>query len=266
MDAALSVRGLMTIRSYRLVLAAALALAAVIAAPPAAEAQRLDEATEMLLDKRVRSLAATIARRALRRGRRAFALGPLAGAGGAITTDGDVDLQVSGGLALMRYDIEIFITRDRVIEMLESRAKEILLERLASGEKPSPDDLERLIHQVVDDVKAELLKELEPSRFERPKLKLAVEAGHLFDADAWEIRGTFGIGISRVFVATGLVGQFADGAALVIPIELSVPMLLSGSLRSPALDWFARYDVTVNDRDTRPDRVVVGARFILDII
>jgi hypothetical protein len=256
----------MTVGSYRLVLAAAMTLATLVAAPPAAEAQRLDDAAEMLLDKRARSLAATIARRALTRGRRAFALGPLAGAAGAITTDGDPDFQVSGGLALMRYGIEIFITRDRVVEMLKSRAQEILLERLASGEAPSPEDLERLIGQVVEDVKAELLMELEPSRFERPKLKLAVEAGHLFDADGWEVRGTLGIGVSRVFVATGLVGQFADGAALVIPIELSVPMLLSGSLRSPAVDWFARYDVTVNDRDTRPDRVVVGARFILDII
>ena len=239
-----------------------------LAATTPANAQSIDTdvVLKSLLDKNARSLAGTIAKRALKRGRRAFALGPEIGIAPAITGDGDGDLHIAAGLALVRYDIEILISRDRVMELIKSRAKRILLERVVGRSKPTEADLERLVREVIEDVKAELLLELRPRRFERPKMKLTVEGARLREADAWQLRGAFGIGVSRVFVSSGLVLQVNGGADLVVPLELSVPMLLTRGLRSPSVEFFGRVDFAVTDRDNQTDVYLLGARLMLDVI
>lgn len=245
---------------------ATVAVVTALAGAPDSSAQSLDDAVAALLDRRARDLAGTVAKRALRRGRRAFALGPLIGAGPVLSTEGDLDAQISGGLALVRYDISIFISADQIAEMIKSRVQRLLLERFAGGRAPTEADVERLIGEVIDDIKAELQMQLSPRRFERPRFKLSLEVDRQIDAAAWELRGTLGFGLSRVFLATGLVGRFDDGAALVVPIEIGVPMLLSDGLRSPAIEWLARIDVAVTDRDARSDQLMLGARLMLDII
>lgn len=248
-------------------LAAALVGMSTICIPATTAAQPVDQLIEILVDREARALAKIVAKRALRRGRRAFALGPFIGGGPAFATEGgDVDLHLTGGLALTRYDIDIFVSPDRIADLVKERALELLSERLGNRAPPSRGDLERVVARVIEDVKRELLLGLVPRRFERPGFKLALEVDHLLDAGAWELRGLAGIGISRVFVTTGLVGQADDGLALVIPLELSVPMLLSDSLRAPAVEWFGRIDFAVTDRDARADRVVLGARLSLDVL
>lgn len=243
------------------------AIAVASSAPSTAAAQPVDQLIRILVDREARALAAIIAKRALRRGRRAFALGPYIGAGPAFATSGgDVDVHITGGLALTRYDIDIFVSPDRVADLIKARALELLMSRIGDRAPPSRDDLERLVARVIEDVKRELLLGLVPRRFERPGFKLALEIDHLFDAGAYEVRGIAGIGVSRVFLSTGLVIQADDGVGLVLPLELSVPMLLSSGLRSPAVEWFGRLDVAVTGRDERADRIVIGARLSLDVI
>jgi hypothetical protein len=243
------------------------AVAITAAAPATASAQSVDRALEALLDREVRSLAVTIAKRALRRGRRAFALGPYIAAGPTFTTQGfDPDVHVGGGLALTRYDISIFISPDRVAEMIKSRATELLIQRYATLSTLSRADLERLIAEVIEEVKAELMLQLVPRRFEPPGFKVALEVDHLIDAGAWQIRGLAGLGVSRVFLSSGLVVETGGGTRAVLPVELSVPMLLSDGLRSPAVEWFGRIDIAITDRTEADDRFVIGARVSLDVI
>ena len=237
-----------------------------IALGGAARAEDLDRRLSALLDRRAADLALTIGKRSLRRGRRAFALGPLVGAAPAMSTDGDFDVQLSAGLGLVRYDISIFISSDQIIEMIKSRARRLLLERVVAGSTPTEADVERVLAEVIEEVKSELLGELRPRRFERPRFKLSLEADHLARADAWGARATLGVGVSRVFVATGLVGRADDGFAVIVPLELSLPMLLSDGLRSPAVEWLIRLDVPVTDRAGRSDQVMLGARLVLDVI
>ena len=80
------------------------------------------------------------------------------------------------------------------------------------------------------------------------------------------IRLMFGLGVGPVFLSAGPSARWAEGAALVIPVEISKPMLLSDSLRSPVVELFLRGELAATERDGREDVILLGARFMLDII
>ena len=54
--------------------------------------------------------------------------------------------------------------------------------------------------------------------------------------------------------------------ALVIPLELSVPVLVTDGLNSPVVQLFARGEMPVTGGDDEVRRLVIGARFALDAL
>lgn len=260
--------GVYTDRVKRFALSILVSLSFAFGAPGVAAADTDD-------DDRARSLrtelAAEIGKRALRRGRRAITLGPYVGVAPGIGADaGDLDVAISGGLALLKYDIPLLPTRERLEEIVKSRFRAELVERLkdaARGGEVSGLDRDRIAREVWAEIKAELLLELAPKRWEKPSLLARLEVSRLPSAEAWDVRLMLGYGVGPVFLSAGPSLRYADGAAFVVPVELSKPMMLSRGLRAPVLDFFLRAELAVSGRDAgRQDVVLLGARLGLDVI
>jgi hypothetical protein len=88
----------------------------------------------------------------------------------------------------------------------------------------------------------------------------------LFDGDAWDLRLMSGLGVGPVFVSARPSARYAGGAALVLPVEISKPMLLSDSLRSPVVEFYVRAELAASERAEREDVILAGARIMLDLI
>lgn len=245
----------------------AIVVLVVALAPSPASADQADAVFE---DGAV-EVVAELGKRSLRRARRGLTLGPFAGAAPAYGLDGgDFDLQLSFGVGLYRYKIPIVPTPARIKEIVVSRARAAYAERIKAmvtrGETLTDADHERVAREVWEEIKAEFLLELRPRKLEKPGLAVLLEATHLLDAEAWDVRGMVGLGVGPVFVKVGLSAQWRDGAALILPVELSVPVLLTDSLRSPVVDLFARAEWAATGRAEHPDVALLGARFLLDIL
>ena len=216
-------------------------------------------------------LVKTFAKRALKRFRRSTTLGPMVGyTAGATLDGGDFESQISFGLGLLRYDIPVLPDPSRIKEILKERAIALVKERVKAaalrGEEPTEAMLEQWARDSWEAVKAELLHELRPRRFEKPKYNIRIEGNYGTESEAWAVRFLLGIGIGPVYLNVGQGLQVEDGAAGLFTVELSKPMLLTDGLNSPVLEFVVRLDVPENDRGDRPDVLLAGLRFYLDII
>jgi len=222
-------------------------------------------------DEETVDLVTTIGERALGRLRRAFALGPFVGlAPGMSFDDPGFDLRLSFGLALVHFSVPVLPSPDRIREIVHDRLREAVLQqvlvRRAQGQEPSEADLEQIAREAWAEIRAELLLEYRPRRFEKPSFSVLLEVERLFLAPAWEVGFTLGFGIGPVFLRAGPVLHIHSGVDLYTAVELSVPMLLGDGPASPVVEAFLRGDIATTGRDARADRAFLGVRFLLDII
>ncbi len=210
----------------------------------------------------------TVGKNALTRARRSLTLGPMVGiAAGAGAIDGELDGQLTFGLSLMRYEIPLLPSGEGLRKRLMTRFRKEVARRIAArGGNVSDEDKRRIAREVWNDVKAELVAEMTPSRFERPGFGVRLEAARLFDSGVWDIRPMFGLGVGPVQVWAGPSLRIDDGAGFVVPLEVSKPMLATDGLRSPVVEGFARVELAVTRRDDFADVIMVGLRLTLDVI
>ncbi len=215
-------------------------------------------------------LAKEITKRAIKRARRGIAVGPYAAIAPGLTFDGDIDFQASAGLALYKFDIPVTPSQKRILEIVKARMKDAMKQRvkkmIQQNKKPSKADMRKIADQVWADIKKELLMVLQPKTFEKPSFAIRAEAGYSTASDAWEIRATGSIGIGPLFLSPGVALVFADSPAVYFPAEISVPIVLGKSVRTPVLDIFLRADFAANNRDENKDRAMLGARLLYDIL
>lgn len=255
-------------------------------APASAETKpRLDErakgvakklakraADSPLFEKRSKDLAKTLAKRAFQRARRSFVLGPQVGVAPTYSFDGDAGFRGSFGLSLLYFDIPIVPSTETLSSILKERAmdqfKTELKTLVAEGRGATEEERKALAKKVWKEVLDEFMLKLRPKRFEKPKLAVRTGARRLSSkgGSAWELGFTVGVGLGPVYLSAGEAVQVNNGAGLNTDLELAVPMTLSEGLRSPTVEFFLRFSVANTKRDERPDRAMLGARIMLDII
>jgi hypothetical protein len=218
--------------------------------------------------------AARLAGRSLQRLRRSVTLGPIAAAAPALGGSGDADLELTFGIGLFRYDVAFVPSIARVKEILAARVRALIRERLAAaatGSGPLSEAqraaiVEQSWQKAWDEVKAELSLELQPRHLEPPAYAALLEVSRWTSSDAWHVRAALAIGLGPVYVAAGLGVRLEDGAYAMVPLEISLPILLTSGLRSPLISPLVRLEVAASDRGNRADQVLVGARVALDVL
>lgn len=223
-------------------------------------------------EERAQSLATKIAKRALDRARRALVLGPQIGVAPTYTFDGDSGFRTSFGLSLLYFDIPIIPTVESLKSILLGQAVDqfrLELEAMvAEGRGSTEEEKAALAQKVWQEVLEEFNLKHKPKRFEKPKLAARTSARRLSSegASAWEIGLTLGIGIGPLYFSGGESVQVNNGSGLNTDFELALPMTLTKGLRSPTVEFFLRVSLANTKRDERPDRAMLGARIMLDII
>jgi len=212
-----------------------------------------------------------IARGVVRGIRRGIALGPTIGTFGAYApSPGELDAGLSFGLELVLFKTTI-PTPARVREIAKEKAKEklarVIAERFA-GQQPDRAVLEQLMREIIAQVREEVLAALgaKPRRLEPPRLAIAVEANYLFGPADWLPRLGLGVGIGPVTIGPTFSVRFGDDTVARLGGELTVRPMLTRSPRSPVLDLYLRGDFELHARDQNDDQIVLGARFLLDLI
>ncbi len=209
--------------------------------------------------------------KALRKLRRATAFGPFVSAAGGLTSGEPTgEERASFGLGLFHFDIPVLPTSETVQGILRNRAAErfaaALAQLPAGGAAATEAEKASLAEQVWNDVQAEFLLEHRPRHFEKPGFAILLEVDHLFEIGAWEIGTILSYGIGPILFGAGPVVHIEDGTALYTHLEVSVPILISDGLRSPIVQPFVAGDVAATGRDERDDRVLIGARLVLDLL
>jgi hypothetical protein len=240
--------------------------------PRSAGADPLDDQIARVVDPETMHFVAQVARRSLERFRRSATLGPTLSVAPAMTLDDDhdTDFQIAGGLALLRYDVPPFPTPDQIRSILFDGMKDAVVAQIRAAEERgqvlSSEEQQRIVMETWQAIKDELLLKLRPRRFEKPQFEVMGEVAYLTSSEAWDVRALIGIGFSRVFIAAGASMQYDNDAVLVIPVELSVPVLLTDGLRSPVAQVFVRADFAITGGDDEVDRAFAGVRFALDVL
>jgi hypothetical protein len=208
----------------------------------------------------------TIVNGARTRARRSVAIGPtLGGAVLVAPSPGEGDGAISFGLELNWFKVPVVPDLATIRELIQERFKARLKERLMHLQ--SPDDA--MVRQVYEDVKNEVLGELNvrPHTWEDPQASLALEALYLFRAEAWQVRSTVAIGISKFTLGPSIVVFHTSGLTdLLLGGELAAHLLPTDSVRSPVIDLFLRLDIPVVERDTDATQLIFGGRLQLDLI
>jgi hypothetical protein len=248
-------------------------LLATLAAPRAARADQLDDQINAILSSDTMAFVAEAARRGLVRFQRSVTIGPTISGAASLTLDDNTsdDTQISGGLALLTYDIPSLPTMEQLravlLSGLRSAVEEQIRTAIARGEPLSEEQQRNLVLATWQRLKDELMRELHPSHFEKPRFLLLAEVGHVRSADIWDVRVMAGHGLGPVYLAVGLSLAFAgDDTYLAFPVELSVPILLTDGLRSPVANLFARVDLPLAAADDQPKRGLIGVRLALDVL
>lgn len=206
------------------------------------------------------------------RARRAVAIGPMIGAGFAFApSPGEFDVPITFGIGVDVFKIPIVpspkmiqdIVKERVQAKVLQRAKQMIRE---GGTPPSKEDLARMGLEVFEEVKAEVLGELNvrPKVLEKPKLALAFEGAYLPRAADWQVRMTVGIGVSKITIGPTLALHLGTDVGVFVGGEAAVHLLPTKSPRSPVVDVFLRVDFAVTD--AYDGLGILGVRLMLDII
>ena len=230
----------------------------------AAGAAQADEAEN-------RRVAEQIASGAIRSVRRAVAIGPTIGGYSAYaTSSGDFDTALTFGLELELFKSKV-LTPSGLQEMVRGRIAAKLKARIAErhgGTTPDDATMKQYAREVIDEVKADLLRELNapPKKLQEPRFQLALEANYLFGAEDWLARLGFGVGIKMISIGPTFSVRFGDDTVARLGGELGIHVMPTKSLRSPVLDIFVRGDFELHERASNEDQIVVGIRLLLDVI
>jgi hypothetical protein len=190
---------------------------------------------------------------AVARTRRSIALGPTVGAAGAYLIGPDqADVPITFGIAFRRFDIPWM-----------PDVKDLVLDRAREGGS---------VGDMVKDVGGQLLGEVTgrrprpPKTLEKPKLAITLEGAHLVDTGAWQVRAAVGYGISKVTIGPALSGQLGDADGLLIGGELGLHLTPWPGVRSPVVDLYLRGELGVTSQLDEVDVVMLGTRFLYDLI
>lgn len=214
-----------------------------------------------------------IASGTVRRTRRAISIGPTAGVfAAAFPSPGEYDVAITFGLGLEMFKLPILPTPENVKAMVVERAKAKVKERITQrgGGPPVAAELEQLAREAWDEAVREVLgfQDPPPRTIERPRFTLALEANRFLDSEVWAARTRVGFGIWKLTVAGSFAFVFTDPkASFYTGLELVGHALISKNLRASVVDVFVRGDFELRNRDlANADQVVVGARFLLDVL
>jgi hypothetical protein len=219
---------------------------------------------------------ATIARGAFRRARRAIAVGPSVGMwGGVVPAQDDQEFAITFGLGVETFKVPILPTPETLKQLVMDRAKAKLREQLAArfaGRQLDPISAEQFAREVWEDAVKEVLG-LENTRaktMERPAINFGFEVQRQFKLDAWTPRLRVGIGVSRVTLGATLgVALGTEGYAktpVYTGLEIVTHFMMSENPRASVFDVFLRADFEMRNRDTNTDQLVLGLRYLLDLI
>lgn len=215
-----------------------------------------------------------LARQAIFRARRAFAVGPTVGLAGtlALGGDGDGDGLFTFGLALRAFDIGI-PTASRVRALVEERVRARVGEHVRAmiaegGGEPTDAELRAYARQIVAEVRDEIIADFyaPPRVLEPPRLAADLEVARLLDGAAWQLRAGVGLGLKVVTVGPTVALLFGGDVGLALGGELAVHLLPGDGPRSLVVDLYLRGDLAVTDRGARADVVSLGARLVVDIL
>lgn len=222
---------------------------------------------------------ASIARGTLRRGRRAISIGPSVGLWtGAFTAQDSFETALTVGVGVELFKVPVLPDMQTIKALVMERAKAKLRDHLVAvvmGRKPDPIEVESMAKQIYDDVVAEILglHNVRAKRLERPRLGVGFEMNRLFDAERWVPRFRAGVGVWKLTVGMSLSGACLGGPCgdrleLYTGPEVIVHVLTSKEPRSSVIDAYLRVDLQATGRsEIDPyDQVVLGARFLLDLI
>ncbi|MEO8700167.1 MAG: hypothetical protein ABI867_08990 [Kofleriaceae bacterium] len=220
-------------------------------------------------------LAQQIVRKGIRAAKRTVAIGPTIGMFSAFApAHSDLDGAVSFGLELELYRSRLPLTphgianlvREKVQARIAAKAKELAREKLATLQRPHRDELKQIAREAYEEVKAELLAELDaplPTVI-RPRFDLAMEANYLFGSGDWLARTGIAIGLGPVAIGPTFSVRFGDETVARLGGELALHL---NPLRGDhtVFDVFVRGDFELHARDRNDDQVVVGMRTLLDV-
>jgi len=207
------------------------------------------------------------AKATITRARRAIAFGPTAGLwAGRAPSPGVNEEAITFGIALETFKVPILPTGDSTKELVIARAKEILRTR-AVGQQ----DVERVAREAWDEAVAEVLgtREREPHTFERPAFNIGLEFNRTFESDAWLPRLRVGLGVWKLTVGASFsvaLGTGAEKTPVFTGLELVGHAVIRPKARASVVDVFLRGHFELRNRDTNTDMVVVGVRYLLDLI
>ena len=226
-------------------------------------------------ERLARAQVENLTEKATERARRSVSIGPLAGGGLVVASEGGVDGVVSFGLGLFWFKdslLDLAGARADIQERVEQRVKARLAELGLDPAKMTEQELSRQRAELLRELRAELRAELQerlderPSATPRPRLNLHLEGAYLPRAGAWQVRAGLGFGISRISLAPTLSGYFGDVKAFGLGGELAFHYLMGKSVRPLALQFFLRYDYYVNNRDALGHQGALGVRALFDLI
>ena len=218
---------------------------------------------------------------ALRRARRAIAFGPTVGLWGtAFVEPGDVDAARSFGIGLEKFDVpvlpELGTIQDVIVERIKGQAKDRVKQAVA-GRAVDPVELDQIAAQAYTDARKEVLAvhHRQPQTMEPPSFTIAAEANRLFGADRWLGRLRLGVGVWKLTLgASASFGHVCRGGAgcddlkVFAGPEVIAHVLTSKNPRANVVDGFVRFDIQTYGRGDNMtyDQVVIGARFLVDLI
>lgn len=219
-----------------------------------------------------------IVRGTVNRGRRAISIGPSIGAWtGGFTAQEQFETALTVGVGVELFKVPVLPDMQTIKALVQERAKAKLrahLLAIVAGRPPEPLELESMAKQVYEEVVAEFLgQNVRPKRFERPRLNVGFEMNRLFEAGAWVPRFRAGLGVWKFTVGLSvsgacLGGPCGDRLELYTGPEVVLHMMTTKNPRSSVIDAYLRVDLQATGRsEIDPyDQVVLGARFLLDLI
>jgi hypothetical protein len=223
----------------------------------------------------------TFARGTFNRARRAVSFGPTIGLWSAAIIDpGEIDAALTFGIGIETFKVPVMPSMATIKALIQERLKAQLKDRIKAaiaGRPVDSVDLDQIAVQVYTEVRDEILgmKNVRAKTMERPGYTVGFEANRVFGAERWLGRTRVGIGVWKVTLGlSAAVGRVCRGATCDDGIkffsgpEITAHFLTSKKPRASVVDAFMRFDLQVSGRGTVEtyDQLVLGARFLLDVI
>lgn len=222
-----------------------------------------------------------VVRGAFRRARRAISVGPTVGLwGGPVIAQSEQEGAFTFGIGVETFKIPIVPSFETLKQLVMDRAKAKLMDQVVArfqGQQPDPVTLEQFAKDVWEEAVKEVLdlQNLYPHRIERPALHFGLEVNRMFNMGSWAPRARFGFGFKKVSLGATLAFPLGGDAGMenlypnrpvYLGFEVIVHIMMSKGPRSSVADVFVRADLEMRNRDTNTDALVIGVRYLLDLL